>query len=161
MPESIWAKRFVMRFLLCFLVLVTCSWGNTLAENVPQELLMAKRVYLRERGSDEKLLRQVREEIKEWGRWELSNSSKDADLVLVLKIEAKMLDKIHLKSLEEPHATQPDEEYEVRTLTARTRAGRELVSFSTRPGWTAARDARELVQKFRELIQKAEKGSTK
>ena len=85
---------------------------------------MAKRVYLRERGSDEKLLRQVREQIKKWGRWELSDSAKDADLVLVLNIEAKTLEKIQLKSLEEPHVTQPDEEYEVRTLTARTRAGR-------------------------------------
>jgi hypothetical protein len=150
-----------MRFLLCFLVLVTCSWRNTLAENVPQELLTAKKVYLRERGSDQKLLRQIREQLKEWGRWELRDSAKDADLLLVLTIEAKKLEKIQLKSLEEPHVTQPDEEYEVRTLTARTRAGRELVSFSTRPGWTAARDARELVQKFRELIQKTEKGSAK
>ena len=150
-----------MRFLLCFLVLVNCSWRNTLAENVPQELLTAKKVYLREGGSDQKLQRQIREQIKEWGRWELSNSSKDADLVLVLKVEAKTLEKIRLKSLEEPHVTQPDEEYEVRTLTARTRAARDLVSFSTRPGWTAARDARELIQKFKELIQKAEKTSTK
>ena len=99
--------------------------------------------------------------MKEWGRWELRDSAKDADLVLVLTVETKKLEKIQLKSLEEPHVTQPDEEYEVRTLTARTRGGRELVSFSTRPGWTAARDARELVQKFKELIQKAEKGSAK
>ena len=131
------------RFLLCFLVLVNCSWRNVLAENAPQELLAAKKVYLRESGTDQKLVRQIREQINKWGRWELSNSLKDADLVLVLKVETKTLEKIHLKSLEEPHVTQPDEEYEVRTLTARTRAGRELV------------------QKFRELIQKAEKGSAK
>jgi hypothetical protein len=149
-----------MRFLLCFLVFVNC-WQNALAENVAQELLTAKKVYLRERESDQKLLRHIREQIKEWGRWELSNSTKDADLVLILKVEAKTLEKIQLKSLEEPHVKQPDEEYEVQTLTARTRAGRDLVSFSTRPGWTAARDARELIQKFRELIQKAEKGSAK
>jgi hypothetical protein len=151
----------VTRFLLCFLVLANCSWRNALAENVPQELLTAKKVYLRERGSDQKLLRQIREQIKEWGRWELSNSLKDADLVLVLKVETKTLEKVHLKSLEEPHVTQPDQEYEVRTLTARTRTGRDLVSFSTRPGWTAGRDARELIQKFRELIQKAERGLAK
>ena len=149
------------RFLLCFLVLVNCSWRNALAENAPQELLAAKKVYLRESGSDRKLVRQIREQINKWGRWEVSNSLKDADLVLVLKVETKTLEKIHLKSLEEPHVTQPDEEYEVRTLTARTRAARDLVSFSTRPGWTAARDARELIQKFRELIQKAERGSAK
>jgi hypothetical protein len=151
----------VTRFLLCFLVLVNCSWRNALAENAPQELLAAKKVYLRESGSDQKLVRQIREQINKWGRWELSNSLKDADLVLVLKVETKTLEKIQLKSLEEPHVTQPDEEYEVRTLTARTRTGRDLVSFSTRPGWPAARDARELIQKFRELIQKAERGSAK
>jgi hypothetical protein len=124
----------VTRFLLCFLVLANCSWRNALAENAPQGLLAAKKVYLRESGSDQKLLRQIREQIKEWGRWELSNGTKDADLVLVLKVETKTLETIHLKSLEEPHVTQPDEEYEVRTLTARTRTGRNLVSFSTRPG---------------------------
>ena len=98
------------RFLLCFLVLVNCSWRNALAENAPQELLAAKKVYLRESGSDRKLVRQIREQINKWGRWELSNSLKDADLVLVLKVETKPLEKIHLKSLEEPHVTQPDEE---------------------------------------------------
>jgi hypothetical protein len=46
-------------------------------------------------------------------------------------------------------------------LTAQTRKGRDLASFSTRFGWTAARDARELVQKFKDLIQKAEKNSEK
>ena len=150
-----------MRFLLCFLVLVTCSWRNTLAENVPQELLTAKKVYLRERGVTRSYCDKFESRSKSGDDGNCSDSAKDADLVLVLTIEAKKLEKIQLKSLEEPHVTQPDEEYEVRTLTARTRAGRELVSFSTRPGWTAARDARELVQKFRELIQKAEKGSAK
>ena len=62
---------------------------------------------------------------------------------------------------EEPHAAQPAEEYEVRTLTARTRTGRDLASFTTRPGWTAGRDARELVLKFKDLIHKAEKTSAK
>ena len=46
---------------------------------------------------------------------------RDADLVLVLNVEARTLEKIQLKSLEELHVTQPDEESEVRTLTARTR----------------------------------------
>jgi hypothetical protein len=73
----------------------------------------------------------------------------------------KKVEKIQPKSLEEPHVTQPDDEYEVRTLSTRTRAGRELVSFSTRPGWTAARDANDLIQKFKELIQKAEKTPAK
>jgi N6-adenosine-specific RNA methylase IME4 len=95
------------------------------------------------------------------GRWELRDSVKDADLVLVLTVETKKVEKIQLKSLEEPHVTQPDDEFEIRTLSARTRAGRELVSFSTRPGWTAARDANDLIQKFKELIQKAEKTSAK
>jgi hypothetical protein len=89
----------------------------------------------------------------------LRDSVKDADLLLVLTVETKKMEKIQLKSLEEPHVTQPDDEYEVRTLSARPRAGRDLVSFSTQPGWTAARDARELIQKFKELIQKAETGS--
>ena len=81
--------------------------------------------------------------------------------MLVLAVETKTVEKIQLKSLEEPHAAQPAEEYEVRTLTARTRAGRDLASFTTRPGWTAARDARDLIQKFKDLIQKAEKTSAK
>ena len=71
------------------------------------------------------------------------------------------MEKIELKSLEEPHGTQPAEEYEVRTLTAQNRKGRDLATFSTRFDWTAARDARELVQKFKDLIQKAENLSTK
>ncbi len=44
---------------------------------------------------------------------------------------------------------------------ARSQRGlvRAVISFHSArgPGWTAARDARELVQKFKELIQKAEK----
>ena len=132
-----------------------------MAENVPQDLLTAKTVYLRDRSGDRKLFDQIRQQVKQWGRWELVSSAKDADLVLALTVDAKTVEKIPLKSLEEPHAVQPAEEYEVRTLTARTRAGRDLVSFSTRPGWTAARDARELVQKFKDRIQKAEKNSAK
>ena len=151
-----------MRFLICLLVLLAggCS-GSALAENVPQELLTAKTVYLRDRGGDRKLFDQIRRQVKEWGRWELVSSTKDADLVLALTVEAKTVEKIPLKSLEEPHAAQPAEEYEVRTLTARSRTGRDLASFTTRPGWTAARDARELVQRFKDLIQKAEKSSAK
>ncbi|MGH9426121.1 MAG: hypothetical protein ACRD2L_07450, partial [Terriglobia bacterium] len=130
-----------MRFLLCLLLLLSCGWhGSALAETALQELLRAKTVYLRDRSGDRKLLGQIREQVKEWGRWEFSNSARDADLVLVLTVEAKTVEKIRLKSLEEPHAAPPDEEYEVRTLTARTRAGRDLASFSTRPGWTTARD---------------------
>jgi len=141
---------------------VACGWrGSALAETVPQELLTAKTVYLRDRGGDRKLLGQIREQVKQWGRWELSNSARDADLVLVLSVETKTVEKIQLKSLEEPHVTQPDEEYEVRTLTAQNRKGRDLASFSTRFGWTAARDARELVKKFKDLIQKAENRSAK
>jgi hypothetical protein len=79
-------------------------------------------------------------------------------MVLVLTVEAKTAEKVQLKSLEEPHAAQPAEEYEVRTLTARTRAGRDLASFTTRPVWTAGR---ELVLKFKDLIHKAEKTSAK
>jgi hypothetical protein len=151
-----------MRYLLCLSVLLAVgSCGSALAEIAPQELVAAKTVYLRDRGGDRKLSDQVRVKVKEWGRWELRDSAKDADLVLMLTVEMKKVEKIQLKSLEEPHVTQPDEEYEVRTLTARTRTGRDLVSFSTRPGWTAARDARELVQRFRELIQTAERGSAK
>ena len=81
--------------------------------------------------------------------------------LLVLTVETKTVEKIQLKSLEEPPAAQPAEEYEVQILTARTRAGRDLTAFTTRPGWTAARDAREFIQKFKDLIQKAEKSSTK
>ena len=151
-----------MRLLLCLLVLLAggCC-GITIAETVPQELLTAKTVYLRDRGGDRKLFDQIRQQVKQWGRWELVRSAKDADLVLVLTVETKTVEKIQLKSLEEPHAAQPAEEYEVRTLTARTRAGRDLTSFTTRPGWTAARDAREFIQKFKDLIQKAEKGPAK
>ena len=61
-----------MRLLLC--LLRGFRWlvvGNTLAETAPQELLTAKKVYLRERRSDRKLLRQIRQEVKQWGRWEL------------------------------------------------------------------------------------------
>ena len=68
------------------------------------------------------------------GRWELVSSAKDADLVLVLTVETKTVEKIQLKSLEEPHTAQPADEYEVRTLTLRTRAGRDLASFTTSPG---------------------------
>ena len=151
-----------MRFLICLLVLLAGGYGGSaLAENVPQELLTAKTVYLRDRGGDRKLFDQIRRQVKEWGRWELVSNARNADLVLALTVEAKTVEKIPLKSLEEPHAAQPAEEYEVRTLTARTRAGRDLASFTTRPGWTAARDARELVQKFKDLIQKAEKSSAK
>ena len=151
-----------MRSLFCLLVLFAGGgYSSALAEIAPQELVTAKTVYLRDRGGDRKLSDQVRMKVKEWGRWELRDNGKDADLVLVLTVEMKKVEKIQLKSLEEPHVTQPDEEYEVRTLTARTRAGRNLVSFSTRPGWTAARDARELIQKFKDLIQKAERGSAK
>ena len=146
----------------CLFVLLTFAESETaFAETVPQGLLAAKSVYLRDRGGDRKLLDQIRQQVKQWGRWELRESAREADLVLVLTVEAKKVEKIQLKSLEEPHATLPDEEYEVRMLTARTRAGRDLVSFSTRPGWTAARDARELVQKFKDLIEKAEKNSAK
>ena len=151
-----------MRFLLCLLMLLVCDWrGSALAQTVPQELLTAKTVYLRDRGHDRKLLGQIREQVKQWGRWELSNSAREADLVLVLTVEAKTEEKIQLKSLEEPHMTQPAEEYEVHTLTAQNRKGRDLASFSTRFGWTAARDARELVMKFKHLIQKAENRSPK
>jgi len=90
----------------------------------------------------------------------LRESAREAGLVLVLTIEAKKVEKTQLKIQEEPHATSPDEEYEIRTRTARTRAGRDLASFSTLPRWTAARDLHGLSQRFRELIQKAEKGST-
>ena len=76
-------------------------------------------------------------------------------MVLVLTVEAKTAEKVQLKSLEEPHAAQPAEESEVRTLTARTR---DLASFTTRPVWTAGR---ELVLKFKDLIHKAEKTSAK
>jgi len=151
-----------MRSLLCLLVLLAGGGcGSALAEIAPQELLNAKTVYLRDRGNDRKLSDQVRVKVKEWGRWEFRDSVKNADLVLVLTVEMKKVEKIQFKSLEEPHVTQPDEAYEVRTLTARTRGGRDLVSFSTRPGWTAARDARELIQEFKDLIQKAERGSAK
>ena len=149
-----------MRLLFCLLVLLAgVCCGITLAETAPQELLTAKTVYLRDRGGDRKLFDQIRQQVKQWGRWELTNSSKDADLVLVLTVETKIVEKIQLKSLEEPHAAQPAEEYEVRTLTARTRTGRALASFTARPGWTAARDAREFIQKFKDLIEKAEKGT--
>ena len=150
-----------MRVVLFWLAVMSSCCGSALAESMPRELLLAKKVYLRDRGGDRKLLSQIQEQLRQWGRWELTNSARDADIVLVLSIDAKTSERIRLKSLEEPHATQPDEEYEVRTLTARTRAGRNLVSFSTQPGWTAARDARELIQKFKELVQKAEKGSAK
>lgn len=120
-----------------------------------------KTVYLRYRGGDRKISDQVRQQVKQWGRWELVSSAKDADLVLVFAVETKTVEKIQLKSLEEPHAVQPAEDYEIRTLTARTRAGRDLASFTTRPSWTAARDAREFIQKFKDLIEKAEKESTK
>ena len=143
-----------MRVLLCLLMLLAGGFGgSTFAENVPQDLLTAKTVYLRDRSGDRKLFDQIRQEVV--------SSAKEADLVLALTVEAKTVEKIPLKSLEEPHVAQPAEEYEVRTLTARTRAGRDLASFTTRPGWTAARDARELVQKFKDLIQKAEKSSAK
>ena len=151
-----------MRFLICLLMLLAGGFGgSTFAENVPQDLLTAKTVYLRDRSGDRKLFDQIRQQVKQWGRWEVVSSAKEADLVLALTVEAKTVEKIPLKSLEEPHVAQPAEEYEVRTLTARTRAGRDLASFTTRPGWTAARDARELVQKFKDLIQKAEKSSAK
>jgi hypothetical protein len=151
-----------MRFLLLVVVLLSGgSHESALAQAVPQELLTAEAVYLRDRGGDRKLLDQIRQQVKQWERWELRESARDADLVLVLTVDAKTVEKIQLKSLEEPHATQPAEEYEVRTLTAQTRKGRDLASFSTRFGWTAARDARELVQKFKDLIQKAEKNSEK
>jgi len=148
-----------MRLWLSLLALLAgSSCGTTLGETAPQELVTAKTVYLRDRGGDRKLSDQIRQQVKQWGRRELVSSAKDADLVLELAVETKTVEKIQLKSLDEPHAAQPAEEYEVRTLAARTRAGRDLASFTTRPGWTAARD---LIQKFRDLIQKAEKSSTK
>jgi len=69
-----------MRFLLCFLVLLAGGRsGITLAETAPQELLAAKTVYLRNRGGDRKLSDQIRQQVKQWGRWELVSSAKDAD----------------------------------------------------------------------------------
>ncbi|MCI0417874.1 MAG: hypothetical protein L0312_01420 [Acidobacteria bacterium] len=95
--------------------------GSALAQTAPQELLTAKTVHLSDRSSDRKLFGQIREQVKQWGRWEEARSARNADLVLVLTVEQKWLEKIPLKSLEEPHATQADEEYELRTLTARNR----------------------------------------
>ncbi len=45
------------------------------------------------------------QQVKQWGRWELVSSAKDADLVLALTVEAKTVEKIPLKSLEEPHVS--------------------------------------------------------
>ena len=101
-----------MRLLLCLLVLLAgSSCGITLGETAPQELVTAKTVYMRDRGGDRKLSDQIRQQVKQWGRWELVSSAKDADLVLVLAVETKTVEKIQLKSLEEPHAAQPAEEY--------------------------------------------------
>ena len=76
------------------------------AESVPRELLLARRSCLRDRGGDRKLSSQIQEQVKQWGRWELSSSARDADVVLVLSIEAKTADKIRLKNLEDPRRSR-------------------------------------------------------
>jgi hypothetical protein len=76
--------------------------GTTLSGTAPPELLAAKTVYLSDRGGDRKLSDQIRQQVKQWGRWELVSGAKDADLVLVLTVETKTVEKIQLKSLEEP-----------------------------------------------------------
>jgi hypothetical protein len=92
-----------MRLLLClFALLAGGCCGITLAETAPQELLTAKTVYLRDRGGDRKLSDQIRQEVKQWGRWELVSSAKDADLVLVLTVETKQWRRFSLRAWRNP-----------------------------------------------------------
>jgi hypothetical protein len=83
-----------MRLLLCLFALLAGGYcGITLAETAPQELLTAKTVYLRDRGGNRKLSDQIRQQVKQWGRWELVSSAKDADLVLALTVETKTVER--------------------------------------------------------------------
>ena len=93
----------MLRLLLCLLVLLAggCC-GISLAETALHELLAAKTVYLRDRGGDRKLSYQIRQLVKQRGRWELVSSAKDADLVLVLTVETKTVEKISLRAWRNP-----------------------------------------------------------
>jgi hypothetical protein len=57
-----------------------------------------------------------------------------------------------------PH---PDHLVQRNAFVAWTCAGRDLASSTSRLDWTAARDAREPIQKFKDLIQKAGQESAK
>lgn len=45
-----------MRFLLCWLVVMSGCCGSTLAESVPRELVLAKMACLRDRGGDRRVI---------------------------------------------------------------------------------------------------------
>lgn len=141
---------------VCLLLICALSLSAT-DQATPQGLLTAKKVYLRNDSDDKKLFHEIADQVTAWGRWQTTGDKRAADILLVLSVRQELVNEIRLKSLEEPQIAKPSEYYELRTLSALDRRGRELASFSTRVGWTAARDAKELIGRFKDLISKAER----
>jgi len=75
-----------MRNLLFMFLTIAVSSIALAQKHLPSELVEAKKVYLRNESSEQKMFDKIYELIQKWGRWEIVEKKKDADLELVLEV---------------------------------------------------------------------------
>lgn len=75
-----------MRNLLFLFLTIGVSSIALAQKHLPSELVEAKKVYLRNESSEQKMFDKIYELIQKWGRWEIVEKKKDADLELVLEV---------------------------------------------------------------------------